>query len=302
MIQIASLLKGKLIDIWPLLPAAIYLFTSLVLVIVYLLKLAFTHRGVFPSLTPVQQVLQDPEFSDALINSLFFVLVGTPTELCIGILLALLIYTAPVLRSTLRSFFILPMAFPGLVIASLFFILFNSQGGMVNDLLMGRYDFFPAIIETDINWSGNRWFSLILSMMGKVWRDMPLSMLIILSGLNAVDVSIFDAAKTLGAGFRHRLLFIVIPLIFPAIKTVILLRSIEMWKEFIFPYVLSGRYYLLGTLVEHYYNGFSGQPEKGSVVALILLVCVILSLFTLLFLLQNIEKRLINRGSDASAA
>jgi ABC-type sugar transport system permease subunit len=293
-------IKIKIKDIWPLLPAAVYLFTALFLVIFYLITLAFSAGGTFPSFLAMNQVFNDPEFGNALVNSLFFVVVGTPLELIIGITLALLIYNAPLLRGTLRSFFILPMAFPGLVIASLFLILFGSQGGFINDLLLGYHDFFPKIIEHEINWSGNRWTALFLSVMGKVWRDMPLSMLIILSGMTAVESSVFDAAKTLGAGFRVRFFKIVIPLIFPAIKTVLLLRSIEMWKEFIFPFVLSRRHYLLGTLVEHYYNGFQGQPETGAVVALILLLCVIVSLLILLLLLQIVEKNIMNRGAYAS--
>ena len=77
---------------------------------------------------------------------------------------------------------------------------------------------------------------------------MPISMLILLAGLNAIDPELFDAAKTLGAGFRARLWHIILPLLIPSCATVILLRSIEMWKEFIFPFVLAGKYSLLGTL------------------------------------------------------
>ncbi|MGM0443288.1 MAG: carbohydrate ABC transporter permease [Fibrobacterota bacterium] len=296
----SSSLRRLFLDIWPLIPTAVYLLTSLILVIIYLIRLAFTVDGVFPSGEAARRVFEDPEFSSALVNTLFFVIVGTPLELFLGLLLALLLYNARFMKRFLRAVFTMPMAVPGLVIAALFFILFDSQGGFINQVLMGEYAFFPRVIEQDINWNGNRWFSLLLSIMGKVWCDMPLAMLIILSGLNTVDATVFDAAKTLGAGFRKRLTTIVIPLIFPAIKTVLLLRSIEMWKAFIFPYVLSGKHYLLGTLVEHYYNGFGGQPDKASVVAIILLLCVLGSLTGLYHLLRFIENKLTNGGAYAA--
>lgn len=282
----------KIQKIWPLLPAAIYLLVFFVLVLVYLVSLSFSVKeGVFPSLIPLQTVLNMPEFRDALLNTFVFVIVGTPLELVVGLFLSLLIYKSFFLRGIVRSIFIMPLAIPGLVTATLLFILFDTQGGFINHLLMGKYLFFPEIIEKSIDWRGSKVFSLGLSLFGKVWRDMPISMLILLAGLNSIDPQLFDAAKTMGAGLWKRMHLIIIPLIIPSISAVVLLRSIEMWKEFIFPYILAGRYNLLGTLIESLYINWGGRYEnEAALVALILVTCTIVSALVFIWCMDLIRR------------
>jgi ABC-type Fe3+ transport system permease subunit len=126
-------------------------------------------------------------------------------------------------------------------------------------------------------------------MLGKIWRDMPITMLILLSGLNTIDPELFDAAKTMGATMRTRLVKIVVPLIMPSISAVLLLRSVEMWKEFIFPFVLAGRYRLLGTLIDFYYNDV-GNSHKAAAVAMILVGCILVSSFFLFVIMDYVQK------------
>jgi len=287
-------LVKKFQKIWPLLPAAIYLLVFLIIVMSYLLIMSFSSsQGSFPSLEPIQTIVGMPEFRDALLNTFLFVVFGTPLELFAGLFLALLIYQSFQLRSIVRSIFIIPVAIPGLVTATLLFILFDTQGGFINHLLMGKYWIFPAIIDSSIDWRGTKVFSLGLSLMGKVWRDMPISMLILLAGLNSIDPQLFDAAKTMGAGMRQRIRHIIVPLIIPSISAVVLLRSIEMWKEFIFPYILAGRYNLLGTLIESLYINWSGKYENGAaLVALILLGCIIVSALIFIWIIELVRRLL----------
>ena len=280
--------------IWPLFPAAIYLLAFLIIVLTYLILLSFSGRGgVFPSLEPLQTVIGMPEFRDSLINTFIFVLIGTPLELVAGLFLAFLIYHSFIMRGIVRGLFIIPVAIPALVTATLLFILFDTQGGFINHLLLGKYSIFPAVIEKSIDWRGTKIFSLGLSLFGKVWRDMPISMLILLAGLNAIEPQLFEAAKTMGAGFRQRLFHIIIPLIIPSISAVVLLRSIEVWKEFIFPYILAGRYNLLGTLIESLYINWDGRYEKeAALVALVLVACIIVSALFFIWCIDSIKKML----------
>ncbi len=285
----------KLNEIWPLIPAAVFLSFFFILVFVSFLVISTTKGDAFPTLEPLVTVFEDPQFFDALINTLVFVIIGTPIELLMGLLTAMLVYNSYWGKTILRSLFVIPFALPGLVIATLLFILFDSQGGFANHLLQGEYWLFPKIMDSDISWRGSKFIALSVSMMGKVWRDMPISMLIILSGLNAIDPQLIDAAKTMGAGFRIRFMKIILPLIFPAMTTVLLLRSVEMWKEFIFPYVLAGNYPLLGTYIEELY-GFGSEPAEAAVVALVLVACTITTLAVIFSITSFIKKRLVNSG------
>ncbi len=285
--------------VWPLFPAAIYLLMFLVIVFIYLFSIGFKigdPEGA--SIQPLLNVLAMEEFRKALYNTFFFMLIGTPLELILGFILALLLYQSnSKIREYLKGLFIIPLAIPGLVLATLLFIVFDSHGGFINHILMGKYPFFPPVLSEAINWRGTRFFSLTLSLMGKVWRDVPISMLILFAGLNSIESQLFDAAKTMGATLKQRVFYVIIPLILPSISTVLLLRSIEMWKEFIFPYVLAGRYHLLGTLIESLYIDWNGKYDSEvALIALILVGCIILGGLFFIKVLQTVNKLLSDTG------
>ncbi len=288
--------RFKIHEVWPLLPAAVYLVSFLVIAGVYLITLSFSFEKngstVFPALKTVAAVLGNPEFRHALASTTLFVAVGTPLELAIGLGLALILYQQFRLRSVVRSIFLIPLAIPALVTATLLFILFDYPGGHINLFLTGKYHFFPAILSAPVNWRGSEVLALGISLLGKVWRDMPISMLILLSGLNAIDIELFDAARTMGAGLRARIFRVTLPLMIPSLSAVVLLRSIEMWKEFIFPFILAGKYPLLGTLIESLYNDW-GNSNGASVVALVLVVCIVISSFVFLSIMEFFRKRLV---------
>lgn len=292
-------------EMWPLFPAAAYLLVFLVIVLVYLIGLSFSSplegHGFFPTFKPVLAVMASQEFKEAFSNTFFFVIIGTPVELFAGLFLSLILYRSFFLRDFIRSLFCIPLAVPALVTAILLFILFDFPGGHINHLLMGKYGHLPGLIHEPLNWRGTKVFALGISMLGKVWRDSPISMLILLAGLNSIDPELFDAAKTLGAGFRARLRHIILPLLIPSCATVILLRSIEMWKEFIFPFVLAGKYSLLGTLIESLYKDW-GSSNEAAVVALVLVLCIVMTTFTFLIIMEFLRKWLLKGASHGQTA
>jgi ABC-type sugar transport system permease subunit len=223
-----------------------------------------------------------------------FTLVGTPLELSAGLFFALLVYRTFFLRGLIRSIFLIPLAIPALVTAMLLFVLFDFPGGHVNHLLLGYYPPFPALISYPIGWRSSNLFAMGISLFGKIWRDMPISMLILLAGLNSIDPELFDAAKTMGASLRKRFFSIIIPMILPSISAVLLLRSVEMWKEFIFPFVLAGRNRLLGTLIDFYFNGL-GNSHTAAAVAIVMVVCILVTTLTIMKSMEILQRIILKR-------
>ncbi|MBN1577381.1 MAG: sugar ABC transporter permease [Chitinispirillaceae bacterium] len=284
--------RNGVLKVWPLLPAILYLVGFQIIVLVYLLLLSFSSphgNGAVPSLSSYSLILSDRQFREALFNTTLFTIVGTPLELLAGLVFAALLYRSFMLRNVIRSLFLIPLALPALVTAMLIYVLFDYPGGHVNHFLLGNYPPFPGVIAEPICWRASPFTALLLSLIGKVWRDTPISMLIILAGLNSIDPELLDAAKSMGASLRQRFFRIIVPLIIPSISVVVLLRSVEMWKEFIFPFVLAGRYPFLGTLIDFYYNE-TGNPHHAAAVAVIMVICIVgttLVLYKLLDLLKR---------------
>jgi ABC-type sugar transport system permease subunit len=288
-IKISSLfhqLKDNFLILLILIPALLYLFAFLVLVLSYLFSQSFS------SGLPFLAMWEDPEFKKALVRTLWFVGLGTPLQLLAGLILALLVYKSFTGVGIIRSIYMLPIAIPALVTAITLNILFSYPFGHANDLLMGRHSFFPQIIATPINWGGSEFLSLMLALLGKVWRDMPISMLIILAGLQGIENEEYEAAQTLGASGWQQFKYITLPLLTPAIMTVLILRSIECWKEFIFPFVIAPSYPILGVLIERLYHA-EQNPRAGAAVALFLVILIALTAGIFSYGAKFIRKRLI---------
>jgi ABC-type spermidine/putrescine transport system permease subunit I len=74
-----------------------------------------------------------------------------------------------------------------------------------------------------------------------------------------------------------------------------------MWKEFIFPFVLAGKYSLLGTLIESLYNDW-GSSNEAAVVALALVLCIVITTFMFLKIMEFIRNWLWKGSSRGSIA
>lgn len=278
--------------VWPLFPAILYLVGFQLIVFIYLLTLSFSSTDpavASPTISSFVTILKDTHFHEALINTLVFTVIGTPLELATGLFVALLLYRTFPFRNCIRSLFLIPLALPALVTAMLMYILFDYPGGHINHLLLGNYFPFPGVISEPIAWRGSAFTAMMLSLVGKVWRDMPISMLILLTGCNTIDPELLDAAKTMGASLRQRFTRIILPLIIPSISAVVLLRSVEMWKEFIFPFILAGRYRFLGTLIDYYYNEL-GSAHYAAVVAIVMVACIVMTSLLLYSLLEAVKR------------
>jgi ABC-type sugar transport system permease subunit len=292
-----DLIKRHLFGIIILAPAFLYLVGFLLVVLFKVVALALTHvspqGAVFPTAYHFVELSKNPEFSQAFVRTIWFTLVGTPLELVIGMVAAFLVVHEFKGRGIVRSFLILPLAIPTIVTAIMLYIIFDFPGGHVNDLLMGRHTFFPfQVISHPVDWRGSGFFALMVSIFGKVWRDMPISMLIILAGLQAISKDQYEAAKTLGASAFQTFFRITLPLLTPAMSTVLVLRSIEVWKEFIFPFILAGSYPLLATLIERAYHEWR-NPNEACAIALVLLILIIVSTILIFHVLKWVRRRLV---------
>ena len=297
MTRIVNFIKRNLFGIIILAPAVLYLVGFLLIILFKVTALALTHVGaqhtLFPTAFHFVELCKNPEFKQAFIRTIWFTFIGTPLELIIGMVAALLVVQGFRGRGIIRSLFILPLAIPTIVTAIILYIMFDFPGGHINDILMGRHAFFPfKVISYPVDWRGSGFFALMVSVFGKVWRDMPISMLIILAGLQAISKDQYEAAKTMGATAFQTFFKITLPLLTPAMSTVLVLRSIEFWKEFIFPFILAGSYPLLATLIERAYHEWR-DPNEACAIALILLVLIIISTIFIFRSLKWLRRRLV---------
>ncbi len=280
-----------------LVPCTIYMLFFLIIIAFYLIQLSLTHRvslveEQFPSFQNYITLANSSAFREALGRTAIFVLVGTPLQLLAGLVLAMLINRPFAGRGIVRSVFLLPVAIPALVTATIIaFMLFTFPFGHVNDLLLGRL-FLPQLVQEPVKWSASANLALGLALVTKVWRDMPISMLILLAGLQSISADQYEAAESMGASGWQRFWYITIPMLVPAISTVLVLRSIEVWKEFIFPFIIAPVYPILGVMMDHIYHD-ERNPQLAAAVGLVLVVLILLTRWLLTFTTEKVRAYLV---------
>jgi ABC-type sugar transport system permease subunit len=151
---------------------------------------------------------QDAGFWSAFGKSVIFV-TG-----CVVFGQALAIFFAFVLNSLfkglrfIRGMMVLPYIVSSVALAVMFRVTFNQELGIPNQLLALVGIEGPA-------WLGQPVFAMIVVILAQVWSDIPLSVLLILGGLQTIDQSLLDASLVDGATGWSRARFVSLPLIAP---------------------------------------------------------------------------------------
>jgi ABC-type sugar transport system permease subunit len=108
----------------------------------------------------------------------------------------------------LRAVTVAPYIISNVAAAVMFRILFNSQFGLLNQVIEWFGFHGPS-------WLANPSLAMVVVIFTQVWTDLPLTILVLLGGLMTVDKSYLDAALVDGATGWTRARHLTIPLLAP---------------------------------------------------------------------------------------
>jgi multiple sugar transport system permease protein len=180
------------------------------------------------------EALSSDAFWGAMWRTALFLVVAVGLEFLLGFGLALLFLEEFRGRGLLTLFFLLPMMVVPAVSGFIFFMLFQVDGP-VNEGL-------SIILGTDVEvqWLADPSLALWSAMVVDIWQWTPLMFLILLSGLVSLPEDQMNQARILGASFSHRFRYLVLPMMKPIILIALIIRSIEVFKVFDAPFLLTG--------------------------------------------------------------
>jgi multiple sugar transport system permease protein len=154
---------------------------------------------------------------DAVRNTIIYTLVVTAGQLFIGMIVALMLNRKFAGRSLLRTLFLFPWIVPTYVTGLLWGFMWQKGIGIINIMLV---DWFHIIKEKPFWLSGtNTLWAIIIP---TIWRYWPLSMLMILAGLQTIPDDLYEAADIDGANGWHKFWKITFPLLKPVWAILIL--------------------------------------------------------------------------------
>jgi trehalose/maltose transport system permease protein len=193
-----------------------------------------TSTGEFVGLRNFTDAFDDPNFRVALTNTAIFTVVSVSLELVLGLSIALAINRAFRARGLVRASVLVPWAFPVVISALMWRLMFQDQVGIVT-YLVHQIGLTGEPILSDHT-------SLMVAAIGvDVWKCTPFMALLLLAGLQTIPRDVTEAAMVDGATSVQRLFRITLPLLKPAILVALLFRTLEAWSVYDLFWVMSDR-------------------------------------------------------------
>jgi len=180
-------------------------------------------------------LLQDPDFRQALWNTLRFTAISVSLETVLGLAIALIIHSNFKGRGLVRTAILIPWAIPTVVSAKMWQWMLHDVYGIVNILgvklgilahkvaFLARPELLlPSIIAVD------------------VWKTTPFMALLLLAGLQLIPEELYEAASIDGATRWQQFWTITLPLLTPALVVALIFRTLDALRVFDVIFVMSG--------------------------------------------------------------
>jgi len=223
-------------------------------------------------------LLGSPAFWSSLANSGVLWLLIIPAQLIIGVLAAVLLNNAKLqLRGFYRTAFIVPFVTPLVAVAQIWVVVFDQNYGPVNDLL-------GLVGLPDIGWlTTSEWSKPTIALLF-LWKTTGFAIIILLSGLQSIDDSLYEAAALDGATRARQLWSITVPLLRPTLMFLVVLQTLAVFQMFAEPYVVTkgGPYNSTTTAGLYLYNHIT-RADLGTGAANSFLLVGIVLVISLVF-------------------
>lgn len=220
----------------------------LVLVVVgpffYTIALSFTdfsyalpdHDGNFVGFDNYRRLVRnDPVFWGSFKTTLVFVVVSVSIEMVLGFLAALILASQLVRRRFVLTLVLVPMMLAPVAVGLIGKLLLQGEFGMLTYYLreLGLMGEQTAML-------GDPKLALVAVVIMDIWQWTPFVTLVLLAGMLSLPRSPFEAAIMDGASRARILWDVTLPMMRPIIALVLLLRSIDAFKEFDKVFILTG--------------------------------------------------------------
>lgn len=179
--------------------------------------------------------LQDEVFWISLGHTIVWIGVTVPAQLLLGLVTALILNQKFFWRPVARALIIIPWALPSVVIALMWVWIYDSNYGILNELLLRL-----EIVQSAIPWLADPDTALFAIILTLTWQGFPFFAVMILAALQAIPASYYEAAAIDGASLWQQFRHITLPGIAGVVMTAVLLRIIWVANSIDVIFVMTG--------------------------------------------------------------
>ncbi len=276
-----------------LLPSIILMVVLILVPIITVFQTSFceiskagVNRG-FNGVENYKAIFSNKIFWNTLLNTAIWTVVVVVLSTILGFILALVLNQKFHGRKIVRAIVVFPWA-TALIIQSLIWkYIINADYGALNLLLTKM-----GIIDSYVNWTASPGMIFAWECWVGIFVSVPFITFCVLSGLQGIDQTLYEAADVDGAGFWHKLFKITLPLVMPSLTVSTVLSIIYVFNSFPIVWTISkgDPADQTHTLVTYLYklsftNGRSGEAAAVSVIGFL-----VLSIFAGGYMIMSLRK------------
>ncbi len=181
----------------------------------------------FVGLQNYMDMFASTEFWKATWNSIWFCVLTVPVGVFLALLLAILLNANIKGKSIFRTIYFLPMVVAPAAVAMVWKWMFNAEFGIINSLL-----------GTRIKWITDPSIVLFTCAVVSVWSSVGYDAILLLSGIQNISKSYYEAASLDGAGPIKQFFTITIPMVSPTLFVVLIMRLMASLKVYDLIYMM----------------------------------------------------------------
>jgi multiple sugar transport system permease protein len=240
----------------------------------------------FSGLDNYIKLTADKQFWNSLWFTTKYTLLVTPAIFILAFILALLVNIPLRAIGIFRTAYFLPVVI-GLGTSSLLWVwMLNDRVGVFNGILLSL-----DLIGKPIVWLGDADLAMTSIIVSIVWKTVGFTMILLLSGMQAIPEELYQAAMVDGAGYWLRLRFVTVPLLRRTFALALVLSVIGSYLAFDQFYIMTRGGPRNQTITAVYWifkNSFTDfKMGYGSALSIVLLVVLVILSAIQLYLLRD---------------
>ena len=285
--------KSRLTPYLWLLPSIILIAIFVVFPILIVFRLSFSEiskSGVVGGFNGVRNYVDAvnlPAFKTVMINTFWWVISVVGLSTLLGFIVALVLNQKFHGRKIARSILVFPWATSLVIQASVWNYIIKYEYGSLNNVLLNL-----GIINQAINWRSSYTVEFIWECGVGIFVTVPFVAFCVLSGLQSIDGSLYEAATVDGAGFWNKLWNITLPLVRPSLTVSTVLNIIYVFNSFPIVYTMTkgAPANKTDTMITYLYMLSFYDRKKGPATALSVIGFLILCVCAGVYMLSVMRK------------
>lgn len=266
-----------------LLPNILIFGTFIIIPAIQGLRMSFTEWGVFT--TPVFigfdnfiELAGDEVFWKTFSNTIVYSFFTVALIMVYALALALLLYKNTIKGEKLfRSLFYIPSLLSMITVGIAWRFILGDEMGIINYLLR-------AAGGNGVRWLTDSKLAMVSIILVSIWAQAGYYMVVLIAGLQAIPIELYEAAKIDGASAPKIFTSITLPLLRSTLLVVLVLATIASFKayELISVMTKGGPGYATKFIVQQVYQVAFLEDRMGYASAMSIVLMLIISLFTVL--------------------